>query len=451
MPKRADPASSGLRLPRRLIWVLVLALALRLTMLIPAIAHPERALPPDSATYFAYARAMLQGQAWSYPSAMRTPAYPAFLALGSLLLGQTVAGFVAVQILVSVLVVFLAFLLGRSLLGETAGMLAAFLLALSAESITHSLYLLSETLFTCLFLAAIYALWRSRDHPGWAWPAVSGLLLGVSILTRPLAAYYPLLTLPLLFWEKSPIGVRLRKAAAFLAACFLLVVPWLVRNAAVVGMPTLSTISDYNLLYYNAASLEADRSGQAESQVQEELSDRVQQVLAECSLPATEANRARVEAELARQIILADPVRYSGIHLRDDLNSLLPDTDLLEIWGLTIGERGTLAVLKQEGLAAAVRHYFDGRLWTLWLLAPPIALLALTYLGWAVGSLRLLVRRQFYPFLILSLPIAYGLLLPGSPSNPRFRVPVMPYICILAAFGLMSTWKLIVHRKVAKS
>jgi 4-amino-4-deoxy-L-arabinose transferase-like glycosyltransferase len=438
-------------LPRALIWILVLAFALRLTMLLPATAHPERALPPDSATYLAYARAMLHGQGWEYPSAMRTPGYPAFLALGSLLFGQTVAGLVAVQILVGVFSVLLTYLLGRALLDEATGLLAALLLALSAESITHSLYLLSETLFTCLFLAAIYALWRSRHETGWIWPAASGLLLGASILTRPLAGYFPLLAFPLLFWERSPIRLRLRKAAAFLAASLLLVLPWLIRNASIVGAPTLSTISGDYLLYYNAASLEADRSGRSESQVREDLRDRVQQVLDEGGLPATEVNQARVEADLAWQIILADPVRYAGIHLRDDLNSLLPDTDPLEIWGLTIGERGTLEVLKQEGLGAAIRHYFAGRLWTLWLLVPTIALLCLTYLGWAAGSLRLLFQRRIYPLLLLSLPIAYGLLLPGSPSNPRFRVPVMPYVCVLAALGLLSAWQRFAKRKVSKT
>jgi len=87
-----------------------------------------------------------------------------------------------------------------------------------------------------------------------------------------------------------------------------------------------------------------------------------------------------------------------------------------------------------------MRHYFGGQSWMVWVLLPEIALLGLTYLGWAAGSLRLILRRQLYPFLLLSLPIAYGLLLPGSPSNPRFRVPVMPYLCIVAALGLAFLW-----------
>jgi hypothetical protein len=217
--------------------------------------------------------------------------------------------------------------------------------------------------------------------------------------------------------------------------------PWIIRNGTVVGIPTVSTISQYNLLYYNAASLEAGRNDRLESDVRNELSDRVNQILADRGLPETEANLARAEGELAREIILADPVRYAWVHLKSDLNNFLPDTDLLEIWGLTMDQRGTLDVLKQQGLLAAVRHYFGGSPWMIGLLVPVIFILGLVYLGWAAGSIRVVLTRQVYPFLFLNLPIAYFMLLPGSPSNPRFRVPVMPYFCLMAAFGLLFLWR----------
>jgi hypothetical protein len=47
------------------------------------------------------------------------------------------------------------------------------------------------------------------------------------------------------------------------------------------------------------------------------------------------------------------------------------------------------------------------------------------------------MRKRIFDLAILFIPIAYGLLLPGSSSNPRFRVPVMPFLVFLATYGLV--------------
>lgn len=105
--------------------------------------------------------------------------------------------------------------------------------------------------------------------------------------------------------------------------------------------------------------------------------------------------------------------------------------------GLSEGQKGTLDVIKQQGKLAGVTHYFEGDYRGLILLIPFIILLLITYAGVVVGSIKLLKEKIFFDLAILLLPFAYSVLLPGSPSNPRFRVPVMPFLVILAAFGLV--------------
>jgi len=41
---------------------------------------------------------------------------------------------------------------------------------------------------------------------------------------------------------------------------------------------------------------------------------------------------------------------------------------------------------------------------------------------------------------VLIFPIAYLLLIPGAPSNSRFRLPAMPEICLMAGIGLEAAW-----------
>lgn len=211
----------------------------------------------------------------------------------------------------------------------------------------------------------------------------------------------------------------------------------MVRNLMVVGVATISSISSQNLLYYNAASLVADQTDRNELEVREMFVNQVATILDEKALPDTEANRYKIEKESGIKIILADPLQYACIHLKSDLNNLLPDTDILEILGFSEGQKGTLDMIKQKGLWAGVVHYFDGDYRGLILLVPFIILLLITYIGASIAIFRLFQKKRFYELAILLLPITYGLLLPGSPSNPRFRVPIMPFLVILAAYGLI--------------
>lgn len=426
----------SLRPYRPLMLVLLVALTLRLALSLVALPHPERAFSPDTASYLDFANRILSGQGWEYPSAIRTPVYPLFLAGVMAVAGETAFLIILAQILVSLANIGLTYWLASEIFDAKVALLSALLLAVSMESITHAFYLLTETLFTFLFLLSTVFLWRAKRTASWKLSLVAGIFLGLGILTRPLVLYYPWLASAFLFLDPAPLQKRLANTLLFLASCGLVLAPWMARNEVVIGRPVVSTITENNLLYYNAATLQARDTGKNEDVVRQELSARVTQTLQARGLANNEANRSEVEGELARQILLADPVRYAAIHLKSDLNSLLPDTDLLEIVGLNAGQSGTLNVLKQEGLIPAIRHYFGGRLWMITILLPAILLLGIVYLGWGIAAIQMIWERRFLPLFFLSLPVFYCLFLPGSPSNPRFRVPVMPMIVILSSVGL---------------
>lgn len=226
-----------------------------------------------------------------------------------------------------------------------------------------------------------------------------------------------------------------------LAITALLVVPWQIRNYRIVHSPVLSTISSYNLLFYNAASLAADEQGVGLAQMQREMLKRVQAKM-DAQRVSDEASRLKLYNEWGSKIILAHPYRYTYVHLKDDLNSFLPNaTEFLELLGVTKGGKGTLSVLNQYGFRAAIRHYFGKQVWLLWILSPLVALLGVTYLGSLVGLVVLARRRIWFPLALLLLPVAYLLLIPGAPSCPRFRMPAMPHICLLAGTGLTNVWQ----------
>ena len=424
-----------------LFWILILALLLRLALILSVQGHLERANEPDTPTYTGPALTLIHGQGF-IDDPHRTPIYPLFIAFFYWLFGEQSLPIILAQILLSVLTIYMTYLIGKEVLSEAAGLMAAFLMAVSIESITHAFFLLTETLFTILFLGSIFAYVLYRQRHKRTWIILSGMMIGLAILCRPIATYFPFIFLLLILfdWEKA-VRERLIKAVLYALSTLAVIVPWVLWNYTSTGIATITTISNYNLLFYNAASLQANQLGLNEEQVRENLNDQVSQTLQARSLSDTPLNRDLIYRELARKIISSDPLRYIYLHLKNDVNTLLPGvTDLTEILGVTVGGKGTLAILNKDGLMAAINHYFEDKVWLIGIFAPAIVLLFLTYLADLAGVVTLVREKKWFALSILLLPLLYLLLIPGASSNQRFRVPAMPYICLLAAQGSVFLW-----------
>ena len=233
----------------------------------------------------------------------------------------------------------------------------------------------------------------------------------------------------------------------FIISIIAVILPWLLRNYGILKTVTLSTVSSYNLLFYNAASLEADLKDISQDAARRRLIEEVNQEI-DARAGMTEAKKAALYRRRAKEIILQNPGRYLYLHLKNDLNSLLPNiTEFSELLGLTSGKKGTLSVLNQEGLILAVSHYFSDRVWLLWLFVPFIGILVFTYICAISGIVLFFSTRDCAPIILLILPVIYFLIIPGAPSHPRFRVPVMPEIALLAGVGWVKIYRWILTFK----
>lgn len=182
------------------------------------------------------------------PDAMRAPGYAVFMAgfLGkdwkerdnlSLALERVRTA----QALLGTAAIFLAFLIGRRLVGNGVGLAVAALTALSPHLVNFSIYLLSETLFSFAFLLALLFLVRAAASPGQALTgyALAGACVALTVLIRPTTSYLP--------WVLLGAGVlfnreRWRSWLIFMLAYQVAVLPWLLRNLMVTGTtgdPTL--------------------------------------------------------------------------------------------------------------------------------------------------------------------------------------------------------------------
>ena len=133
-----------------------------------------------------------------------------------------------------------------------------------------------------------------------------------------------------------------------------------------------------------------------------------------------------------REAILAHPGSAAATHLFQ-VWILLPDLpDFLQDLGLRSGERGTLAVLRHDGPAAAFRHYMDGS-YTAAVLAVPFVLIHAALWILTVAGVWIYAKRKRWTVLIVFvLPALYYLAAAGPVVLPRYQIPALPYACALA-------------------
>jgi hypothetical protein len=118
--------------------------------------------------------------------------------------------------------------------------------------------------------------------------------------------------------------------------------------------------------------------------------------------------------------------------------ALLPGiTDVLEIAGITTQQRGTLAVLQQQGLWAAVRHYFGGSEEAMWLALPAAVLELAKYALVLVAAAAYLRPRMGSAAWLIVLTVLVMIAIGGPAATPRFRVPVEGLLSLAAAAGVV--------------
>ena len=143
------------------------------------------------------------------------------------------------QVAVGTLLVLATALLGRLLFDARTGFLAGLLAALYPTFVAYSHYLYAETLFAALVTTGLAGVAFGARRGGLGLAALTGLVFGVATLTREIAL--PVAGVGALWWvlEAGPGGRRaaVARGAVLLASAILVVVPWTLRNHALLGRP----------------------------------------------------------------------------------------------------------------------------------------------------------------------------------------------------------------------
>jgi 4-amino-4-deoxy-L-arabinose transferase-like glycosyltransferase len=242
----------------------VLAFVVRLLYVLD-IDHAEvgRVLVGDAVAYDAWARAIAGGDWFGHEVFYQAPLYPYFLAVIYAVAGPSALAVRVIQAALGGASCVLLAAAGRRFFSRGLGFAAGLVLAFYGPAVFYAGLVHKMALDLFFTTALLYALARVAEEPRPRWSALAGVALGCLALTRENAlAWLPVVVVWLAARRRDAARPRLLGAggacvAAFLGGALLVLGPVAARNAALGGVPLVTT-SQFGVNFYLGNNAEAD-------------------------------------------------------------------------------------------------------------------------------------------------------------------------------------------------
>jgi 4-amino-4-deoxy-L-arabinose transferase-like glycosyltransferase len=197
----------------------------------------------DADSYYQIGRAVSKGHGYVFTlpfefvhaTAIRPPLFPTLLAGAFRIFGTHVGVAQGVNIVAGSAATVLGALLGARIAGTRAGLGAGIVVALYPPLIANDVTVLAESLAVVLLLTTVLLLVDGRT-------VLAGVALGLLMLDRASAQWFVVV---IAVWVLSRMGWQ--HALRLAAIAFVVVSPWVVRNAVQVGGPVLVATNGFNL------------------------------------------------------------------------------------------------------------------------------------------------------------------------------------------------------------
>ncbi|MEW6213671.1 MAG: glycosyltransferase family 39 protein [Nitrospirota bacterium] len=413
-----------------LFFIILLAFLLRLILLAYFWNKPLKIV--DETHYQAIAENILEHHEFSLhtgsPTSMRPPLYPAFLsAIYFLTGGKHINAARIAQIILSLGLVLMVYLLGQKVFNEKVGLMAALIIAIYPSFLFFTHFLLTEVLFTFLFSLFIWFFLvfletqKSRDI--W-W---TGISLGLGALTRSIL--YPFIAIVLLYLFIATRDTLRRKVTwmiLFIAGCLVTIGPWAVRNTLLYKtFVPVDTMGGFNLFMGNYEHTPLNRAWAAVDLT----GDKAWYYGHEKTLTGmNEAQKQKWCARMAKEFILS----HKLLTLKRDL------VKAANFWGL-----------EREIIGGIISGFYPGLdyealvvILTLLIFSFYVAVMILAIFG-LLSNLG--QKRRDFIFLLLLLGYFTGIhaIVFG---HSRYHLPLIPLLIVLASWSLMN-FRLILEKR----
>ncbi len=428
-----------------LVWMGV-ALALRLgTLAVASSCCPERLVQNDTVRYEQSAAALVELGRFSErpeetapPETIRTPGYPAFLAVFRPFAGSNRLPPLVAQCLLSTAVIAVLFRLGRTS-GHSSRALAvtSALVALDPVTTAYSNMILSDVVFGVALLA--FSAWFVTVRQGSLWAhAVAGAMLGLLAWIRPIAYFLPLAALLWILWRnRAALRSALVPMVMLCTTWAVVCLGWQTRNLIVADTFDFTSVTGFNLLDYRAARVVSLRDGIGKEQAREQL---------RAQIAGADSMSFAEWSEAAEQVAVPILKQNPALTLRTMVEGVgrmylvAGDAVLLQMFGVgpadgsgALGDLGRLSLqeYRDKWLGKHPGAFF------VFLLAQVVNVGVL--LGGVVGMWRLWRAGRWKPVhgLFVILILYFSVLSAGPEAEPRFRTPVIPLFAFFAGVGIV--------------
>jgi len=368
--------------------------------------------------------------------AFQPPGYVAFIAGVMSVTGRNRNAVKLAQVFLSCLTVLYVYLIGRAWFDHQRGLIAAWICALYPNLIAFSHLFWSETLFIFLLVAAVYFLTRTRGLPSLISCIIAGILLGLSALTRSSIVYF----LPLLVaWMVVVYRPQWRRAAVRLALVVVItmavILPLTIRNYNVYnGFVLIDTCGPFDIWRGNVPHTFRDPNYPpmlyyewpfhdipvfpAFWQTQEALVELVRRDLHIAN--PTDLQVARYALKAAWISIIGDPADFIKRAWYKMIDMWNPTSFLVRHFHPVFNAYGPVrTIVKIFCSWAAIISY--------------VAVMALGLAG------MIMLRYDSRAWLVILLILFYNTAIIVTFGLTRFRLPLMPFIIIMAAHAIWST------------
>jgi 4-amino-4-deoxy-L-arabinose transferase-like glycosyltransferase len=319
----------------------------------------------DQVSYDALAQRLLAGQGYSFPRQWYpfTPAdtptahwsftYPLYLAGVYSLTGyHPLVARIVQGVVGGGLICLLVYWIGRRVVNEEGGLVAAALTAVYGYFIYYNVALMTETFFIVFMLWALYLGLELKEKSTLARWLLLGLALGMAGLLRQTALLFVPFMLLWLFWELRNRMTRWWYFALPLGVIILLILPWTIRNYLVYDefLP-LNSNAGYAFYASNNPNLATNWNNE--------------EVVVPVPAELAGQNEAELNQALTRmgiEFILADPIRYLWLNLDKSLEyfKFWPSSDSSRISNLNrVFSFGIYLPFMLLGLALSLSRWRD--------------------------------------------------------------------------------------------
>ncbi len=395
----------GLKLSSKnyLYIILLFGLLLRIGLVLNL---PNRVFWTDESDFLALADRVIDGDGYvnknGVPTAYRAVGYPVFLIFIKILGLTSLPATRIVQAVISVLTLYIAYLLAKRLFGTKIALWSVLIASVYPYYIFLPATILAATWYCLILLLSTITLYKAVETEKAGLFALSGFLFGYLALIRPAGqVLFGAAVVWYVFYK--PNKLKLVKPLSVFILTFIIVVgPWYYRNYTKLGVLNLVTNGGRNLWLGNNPCSTINTGSNLERP--EDLDEKIRAV-------DSEVERDKIYLKEAKEYIKSNPGRFLGLSIQKAVSFWRWDPSPT-----------TGGYVKLDMLIKLISILTFG----------PIFILAVCGLVFAQRDLRrLLYLWVWYGFFYTGLHAVFI-------SKVRFRLPLDYFLIMVASFAAMN-------------